>query len=112
MLDLGDAELLHVRHVLEVPVARAKAGGTAEVVDRDCVVAGLGEPLGQLAVERVEAADVGKDHDPRSVSLGDSASEAEKRVPSELRSSTSSAAAPPAIGGNNRSAGGAGGRAS
>ena len=70
VLDLGDAELLHVRHVLEVLVARAKAGGTAEVVDRDCVVAGLGEPLGQLAVERVEAADVGKDHDPRSVSLG------------------------------------------
>jgi hypothetical protein len=52
-----------VRHVLEVLAALAGARGAPEVVDRDRVVAGLREPLGQLDVEPVQAADVGQDHD-------------------------------------------------
>ena len=45
-----------------------RPGGPAEVVERDRVVAGLGEPLGELGVERVQAADVGEDHDPAAAS--------------------------------------------
>ncbi len=63
LLDAGDGQLLDVGHVLELLVARAETGGPAEVVHRDRVVAGLREPLGQLRVERVEAPDVGEDHD-------------------------------------------------
>ena len=44
--------LQHVRPVVEVVVARREAGGAAEVVDHDRVVAGLREALGQLDVER------------------------------------------------------------
>ena len=64
LLDGRDRQLLDVGHVLELLVARPEAGGAAEVVERDRVVAGLGEPLGQLGVERVQAANVGQDHDP------------------------------------------------
>ena len=48
LLDARDRQLLDVRHVLELLVARAEAGGPAEVVHRDRVVAGLSEPLGEL----------------------------------------------------------------
>ena len=64
------ARLLHVRHVLEVLAARAEPGRAAEVVDGDRVVAGLGEALGELGVEGVEAADVGEDHDRAPARLG------------------------------------------
>ena len=61
LLHLGDLQLLDVRHVLELLVARTEPGGAAEVVDRDRGVAGLGEALGQFRVERIQAADVGQD---------------------------------------------------
>ena len=113
LLDARDRQLLDVGHVLELLVARAEAGGAAEVVDRDRVVAGLREPLGELGVERVQAADVGQDHDPaRRGPTAPRASAAEKCVPSADVSSSSSAPAPPAIGASSRSSGGAGGRAS
>ena len=56
--------LLDVRHVLEVVVALRRAGGAAEVVDRDRRVAALGEAKRELLVEAVEPAHVGQDHDP------------------------------------------------
>src|SRR4051794_40653249 len=60
-LDLRGPRLLDVRHVLEVLVALARAGGAPEVVDRDRVVAGVGEALRELDVEAIEAADVRED---------------------------------------------------
>ena len=60
-LDLREQRLLDVGHVLPVAVALAGARGPAEVVDRDRVMAGLGEALGELDVEAVEPADVGQD---------------------------------------------------
>ncbi len=70
LFHLTDLQLLDVRHVFEVLVTRAEAGGAAEVVDRDCGVADLGEALGQLRVERVQAADVGQDHHPAALARG------------------------------------------
>src|SRR5207248_7882076 len=58
------------RHVDEVLAARAEAGRAAEVVDRDRVVAGKREALGQRHVEGVEAAYVGKDEHAGAVSVG------------------------------------------
>ena len=60
-LDLREQRLLDVGHVLPVAVALAGARRPAEVVDRDRVMAGLGEPLGELDVEAVEPPDVGQD---------------------------------------------------
>jgi hypothetical protein len=65
-LDLLDARLADVRHVLEALVARADAGRAPEVVDGDGVAAGLGEALGQLAVEAVEPAHVWQDDHARA----------------------------------------------
>jgi hypothetical protein len=59
-----------VGHVVPVVVALAGARGAPEVVDRDGVVAGLREALGQLDVEAVQAADVGQDHDPGRRAVG------------------------------------------
>src|SRR5439155_11950959 len=60
-LHLRDAGLLDVRPEIEVLVALAGAGRAAEVVDRDRVMAGLREALGELDVEAVQTADVGED---------------------------------------------------
>src|SRR5699024_10163078 len=64
-LDLLDARLADVRPEVELVAARREAGGAAEVVERDRMVARLGEALGELRVEGIEAADVGEDHDRR-----------------------------------------------
>ena len=55
--------------VLELLAPLANPGGSAEPVDRNRVVAALGEPQRELLVEAVEAADVRQDHDPDSVRL-------------------------------------------
>jgi hypothetical protein len=55
--------LVDVLAVGEVVVALADAGRPPEVVDRDRVVAALGEAERQLLVEAVDAADVRQDHD-------------------------------------------------
>jgi hypothetical protein len=55
------------------------------------MVAGGGEALGELRVERVEAADVREDDHRAAAGSGDAASAAEKRVPSADSSSSSSA---------------------
>ena len=70
VLNLGNAQLLHVGHVLEVLVARPEPGGATEVVDRDRVVARLRKALRQFGVERVQAPDVGQDHDAGRVCFG------------------------------------------
>jgi hypothetical protein len=59
-----------VGHVVPVVGALAGADGAAEVVDRDGVTAGLGEALGQLDVEAVEAADIGEDEHGRVAAVG------------------------------------------
>src|SRR4029079_14893488 len=64
--DAGPGGLLDVGHVLEPLAPSPEAGGPPEVVDRDRVDAVLGEAQGQLLEERVEAANVRQDHDPRS----------------------------------------------
>ncbi len=51
-------------HVGELVVALAHTGRPAEVVDRDRGEAALGKAQGELLVEPVEPADVGKDDDP------------------------------------------------
>jgi hypothetical protein len=58
-----------VLHVVEALVALPRSGRAAEVVDRDGVVAGFGEALGQLHVEAVETAHVGKDDHRRAARL-------------------------------------------
>ena len=52
-----------VGRVVEVLAAPGVARGPAEVVDGQGVDAALREAQGQLLVERMEAADVGQDHD-------------------------------------------------
>ena len=80
-----------MRHVLELLVARAETRGAAEVVDRDRVIAGLREALGELRVERIQAADVGEDHDPAAaVRAGPRRARPRNRVPSAEVSSSSS----------------------
>ena len=81
MLDLRNAQLLHMCHVLEVLVARSEPGGPTEVVDRNRVVARLGKALRQFDVERIQAPNVGQDHHPGARPSGDSANDAENRVP-------------------------------
>ena len=54
---------VHVRHVLEVRSPEARARGPRVEVEGDGVDPGLGQATGQLQVERVQAADVGDDHD-------------------------------------------------
>ena len=98
---------------VEVLAALGDPGGAPEVVDRDRVMAGLGEALGQLDVEAVQAADVGQDDDAGvGAARRDSASAAANRLPSAAVSSSRRAPAPPAIGARRRSAGSSGGRAS
>jgi hypothetical protein len=58
-----------VLDVVEVLAARSQAGGAAEEVDHHGVVPGLGEPFGELDVERVEAADVRVDEDARAADV-------------------------------------------
>ena len=53
----------HVVRVREVLVALSDPGRAPEVVDRDGRDALLAEPEGELLVEVVQAADVGKDDD-------------------------------------------------
>ena len=86
------ARLLHVRPVVEVLAARAEPGGAAEVVDRDRVVAGGREALGELEVERVEAADVREDHHRRAARLRRLG---QRRPRSACRRPTRARAAPP-----------------
>lgn len=54
-----------MRHVLEVVASLLDACRSSEVVERDSRIAALREAERELLVEAVEAADVGKDDDPR-----------------------------------------------
>ena len=64
-MDALDRGRRDVRFPVEVLAALLDPGGAPEVVEGDRVVSRLGEALGQLDVEAVEAADVGEDHHPR-----------------------------------------------
>ncbi len=59
----GPSRLGYVRARVERFVAIADPRGPAEVVDGDCLDAGLGEAHGQLLVVAVQAANVGQDDD-------------------------------------------------
>jgi hypothetical protein len=82
--------------VLEVVVAPADAGRSPEVVESGGVDPGLGEPLGELGIEGMKAADVRQDDDPRTAHcVGGDGERGEGTV-----SLPSPTPAPPEIGGN------------